>query len=189
MPLFSWNSVPTAPRRGWRWVPPPILLVGDDLDQNDGGPMRRPAQPSQAHHIEQLRKVLPRPFPLVFGDAPGLLHTELLENFVHRSRNIRRHLVHQLGQGLAGIPETGGQRASCGRGGGKERTHVMHSRGRMTIDPRMPTMPGRSTSTFQPTRQALLAPAGWRERGAYSIRRSSRHKHARVWVGNYLELQ
>ena len=34
------------------------------------------------------------------------------------------------------------------RGGGC--THVMHGCSRMTIDPRSPTMPGRSTSSFHP---------------------------------------
>ena len=36
---------------------------------------------------------------------------------------------------------------------------AMHSRCRKTIDPRMPTMPGRSTPGFTQTRQALRAPS------------------------------
>ena len=42
-----------------------------------------------------------------------------------------------------------------GRGGGR-RTHVMHGRSRMAIDPRIRTMPGRSTSSFhRPSRHCL----------------------------------
>ena len=41
-------------------------------------------------------------------------------------------------------------------------THVMHGRSRMTIDPRTPTMPGRSTSGFSPTKQTLPAPTAKR---------------------------
>ena len=32
----------------------------------------------------------------------------------------------------------------------RRRDHLMHSRSRMTIDPHIPTMPGRSTSGFHP---------------------------------------
>ena len=35
--------------------------------------------------------------------------------------------------------------------------HVVHGRSRMAIDPRVPTMPGRSTVGFPPTRQTLRA--------------------------------
>ena len=42
-----------------------------------------------------------------------------------------------------------------GRGG----TQFVHGRSRMAIDPRIPVMPGRSTSGFSPTRQTLLAPS------------------------------
>ena len=39
------------------------------------------------------------------------------------------------------------------RGGGGQCTQFVHGRSRMTIDPRIPTMPGRSTSGFhQPGR-------------------------------------
>ena len=46
----------------------------------------------------------------------------------------------------AGVPKSR-KRASRGWRGGC--THVMHGRSRMTIDPSMRTMPGRSTSGFQ----------------------------------------
>ena len=37
-----------------------------------------------------------------------------------------------------------------------ECTHVMHGRSRMTVDPRIPTIPGRSTSGFhRPGRHCL----------------------------------
>ena len=36
----------------------------------------------------------------------------------------------------------------------------MHGRSRMTIDPRIPTMPGRSTSGFHSTEQADIAGIG-----------------------------
>ena len=52
-------------------------------------------------------------------------------------------------------------RQACSGGGGKGEGGVlgiMHGRSRVTIDPRIPTMPGRSTSGFAPTRQTLLAP-------------------------------
>ena len=45
---------------------------------------------------------------------------------------------------------------------GRGCTHSMHSCGRKTIDPRIPTMPGRSTSGVSPTRQTLLAPSAKR---------------------------
>ena len=45
-----------------------------------------------------------------------------------------------------------------GRGGGH--THVIHGRSRMTIDPRIPTMPGRNTSGFpSPERHCMHAPS------------------------------
>ena len=43
-----------------------------------------------------------------------------------------------------------------GEEGGVGGTHVMHGRSRMTIDPRIPPTPGRSTSGFLPTTQTLL---------------------------------
>ena len=49
----------------------------------------------------------------------------------------------------------------CGGGvgwGGGGCTQFVHGRRRTTIDRRIPTMPGRSTSGFLPTRQTLLAP-------------------------------
>ena len=41
-------------------------------------------------------------------------------------------------------------------------TQFVHGRCRMTIDPSIPTMPGRSTSGFSPTRQTLHAPSAKR---------------------------
>ena len=45
---------------------------------------------------------------------------------------------------------------------------------RMTIDPRIPTMPGRSTSGFLPTRQALLAPNATRNVRCWASRTKGR---------------
>ena len=54
----------------------------------------------------------------------------------------------------SGLEEGGGDR---GRPGVLD---IMHCRSRMTIDPRIPTMSGRSTSGFYPPgRQTLLAPS------------------------------
>ena len=39
---------------------------------------------------------------------------------------------------------------------------IIHGRSRMHINPRLPTMPGRSTWGFSPTRQTLLAPSAKR---------------------------
>ena len=39
---------------------------------------------------------------------------------------------------------------------------IMHGRSRMTIDPRIPTMPGRSTSGFRRPGRHLLAPSAKR---------------------------
>ena len=56
------------------------------------------------------------------------------------------------GEGEGGGWERGGGKG-VGRGG---RTQFVHGRSRMTIDPRIPTMPGRSTSGFhQPGRHCL----------------------------------
>ena len=44
-----------------------------------------------------------------------------------------------------------------GAGGGAGFTHVMHGRSRMTIDHRIPTMPGRSKSGFSLARQTSLS--------------------------------
>ena len=57
-----------------------------------------------------------------------------------------------------------------GRGGGGV-LDAMHDRCRMTIDPRIPTMPGQSHVVLSPTRQTLLAQSakrcalfgGWHE--------------------------
>ena len=40
-----------------------------------------------------------------------------------------------------------------------ECAHAMHSRSRKAIDPRITTMPGRSTPGFHQTRQTLRAPS------------------------------
>ena len=44
----------------------------------------------------------------------------------------------------------------------EKNTPTQHGRSRRTVDPRIPTMPGRSTSGFSPTRQILLAPSAYR---------------------------
>ena len=50
-----------------------------------------------------------------------------------------------------------------GIGGGGGCTQFVHGRSRMTIDPRIPTMPGRRTSGFyQPDKHCLLAPSAKR---------------------------
>ena len=46
------------------------------------------------------------------------------------------------------------------RGGGI--THLIHSRSRVAIDPRISTMPGRSMSDFSPTKQTSRAPTAER---------------------------
>ena len=43
----------------------------------------------------------------------------------------------------------GGRRGCTQAGGGGEFTHVMHGRNRVTVDPRIPTMPGWNTSGFR----------------------------------------
>ena len=56
-------------------------------------------------------------------------------------RQTRKFFFHCAGGG--GDPLVGGP---GGKGGGGRCTHVMHGRSRVTIDPRIPAMPGRSTS-------------------------------------------
>ena len=46
-------------------------------------------------------------------------------------------------------------------GGGGD-TQFRHGRSRMTMNPRIPIMPGRSTSGFRQNRQTLLAPSAKR---------------------------
>ena len=48
--------------------------------------------------------------------------------------------------------QVSGRRVWVREGAGEGCTHVMHDRSCMTVDPRIPTMPGRSKSSFRRTR-------------------------------------
>ena len=64
----------------------------------------------------------------------------------------RRRVTYDTGSNFSETEKKIGM--TCGKGGGG--TQIMHGRSRMTIDPRIPAMPGRSTSGFhQPGRHCL----------------------------------
>ena len=56
----------------------------------------------------------------------------------------------------------GGERGGGGVLDRRDVLDLMHGRSRMTIEPRIPTMPGRGMSGFHRPRQTLLAPSEWR---------------------------
>ena len=66
------------------------------------------------------------------------------------------------------VPKNESQRTTSKAGGGRG-AHVMHGRSRVTVDPHIPTMPGRSTSDFHRagrhcSRQARSAVRCWASR-------------------------
>ena len=73
-----------------------------------------------------------------------------------------RHYIGGGGGVGGGNGGAGGRLVSRGGGGGRGEggcTQFVHEGSRMTIDPRIPTMPGTKHVGFSPTRQTLLAPS------------------------------
>ena len=109
--------------------------------------------------------------------AGPLLEKEFAESLLQTVSVTRLEGVSSFKLQLRGRQE--GRRSS----GGGESTQAMHGRSRMAIDPRIPTMSGRSTSGFSPTRRTLLVPSVKCPRPGRHRLHQARSKRREVWAG------
>ena len=124
----------------------------DDDDDDDGGFLGS----YRRRRLEQLKAAAGRP-------QFGQIQEAERSNFVSAvdTEDPRTSVVVHLYEPYIGACRRMNRFLEVG-GGGMGCAHVMHGRGRMTMEPCIPTMPGRSTSGFSPTKQTLPAPTAKR---------------------------